>query len=239
MAEAGAPVCDDAGELFALRCAPPWLTLDFPTPQSFLSWAPARPGFQTGTRVAWLEVRNADLPPEVDPLALLAARLQAEGLSEAVAMMTSRDIACWRRAAVRFGAVTADCVATVGLGNAVHVGRAAGGRASGYGTINLLAAVSAPLSPAARIEALSIASEARTAAVMEAGWRLPTGLATGTGTDCVVVAAPDRPEGEESFAGLHTEVGQALGAAVHAAVLKGARDWIAERGDRGVPTTPW
>lgn len=230
---------DDAGELFTLACAPPWLTLGFDVAQTLLSWAPARSGFQTGTRVAWLEVRNADLPPEVDPLALLAARLAAEGLSDAVAMMTSRDITCWRRAAVRVGAVTADCVATVGLGNAVHAGRADGGQTSSYGTINLLAAVSAPLSPAARLEALSIATEARTAAVMEAGWRLASGLATGTGTDCVVVAAPDRPDREESFAGLHTEVGQALGAAVHAAVLEGARDWITERGDRGVPTTPW
>ncbi|MFD1331497.1 adenosylcobinamide amidohydrolase [Methylopila musalis] len=236
MAEA-ASADGGTAELFALRCAPPWLHIAFAAPQTLLSWAPARPGFQTGACVAWLEVRNADLPPGRDPLAFLDARLEAEGLTDAVAMMTSRDVTRVRRAGAHVGAVAADCVATVGLGNAVRVGAGAGAR-RGYGTINLLAAVSIPLSPAALLEALSIATEARTAAVIDAGWRLPSGLATGTGTDCAVVAAPDRAEGGESFAGLHTDAGQALGAAVYAAVLAGARDWIAERGDQGVPTTP-
>jgi adenosylcobinamide amidohydrolase len=54
--------------------------------------------------------------------------------------------------------------------------------------------------------------------VIDHGPDLPTGRATGTGTDCIVVAAPT---GTEPFAGLHTEVGEAIGAAVYTAVAGG------------------
>jgi adenosylcobinamide amidohydrolase len=73
------------------------------------------------------------------------------------------------------------------------------------------------------IEALSIATQARTAAVMDVNLMLPTGRATGTGTDCIAVAA--RP-GPALYAGLHTDIGEALGAAVYQATMTGARDWI-------------
>lgn len=194
-----------------------------------LSWALARPGFQTARRVAWLEVRNADLAPGVDPQALLRARLADGGLTDAVAMMTSRDVGRVRRADARIGAMTADCAATTGLSNAVRVSAPAAASPQGHGTINILAAVSTPLTDAGLIEALSIATEARTAAVIDAGWRLEGGTATGTGTDCVTVAAPEGPD-PQTYAGLHTEIGRAIGAAVYEAVLAGARDWIAERG---------
>jgi len=72
------------------------------------------------------------------------------------------------------------------------------------------------------IEALSIAASARTAAVMEVELELPEGRATGTGTDCIAMAAP---EGTTRFAGLHTDTGEAVGRAVHEAVSRGARGW--------------
>jgi adenosylcobinamide amidohydrolase len=71
---------------------------------------------------------------------------------------------------------------------------------------------------------MSIVAQARTAAVMDAGHDLPTGRATGTGTDCIAVAAP---QGAERFVGLHTEAGEAIGRATYEAVLDGARDWMA------------
>jgi adenosylcobinamide amidohydrolase len=76
---------------------------------------------------------------------------------------------------------------------------------------------------AARLEALSIATEARTAEVMASGLRLPTGLATGTGTDCIAIAAP---EGAARYAGLHTEIGEAVGRAVRYAVAQGVGLWM-------------
>ena len=78
----------------------PWLLARFAAPQRMLSWALNRPGFQTADRVAWLEIRNADLPPETDPLAYFADRLAAAGLERAVGLLTSRDLAQCQRAGV-------------------------------------------------------------------------------------------------------------------------------------------
>ncbi|ODR95240.1 hypothetical protein AUC70_05970 [Methyloceanibacter stevinii] len=102
------------------------------------------------------------------------------------------------------------------------------------GTINIAVRVSAGLTEAALVEALTIAAQARTAAVMEARWSLPEGVATGTGTDCIALAAPMEGHGETvAFAGLHTEVGEALGRAVYDAVARGADNWLATRPDLG------
>ncbi len=215
--------------LFHWRCERPLLVASFERPQAALSWAMARPGFQTISRVAWLEVSRADLTLEVDPYSLLADSIARADLTDAVAMMTSRDVRSARSAEARSGVVAAQCLATVGLNNAVRAGGSAATERRGFGTINLLAAVSAPLAQPALVEALSIAAEARTAAVMDLNWLVDGAVATGTGTDCIVVAAPDEAGGAP-FAGLHTDVGVAIAASVYAAVAQAGREWIAERG---------
>ncbi len=59
-----------------------------------LSWAPHRPGFQSARRVVWREVRNADLTPDVDPVALLRQGLEESGLAPpAAAAMAGRQMA--------------------------------------------------------------------------------------------------------------------------------------------------
>lgn len=219
-----APETQSPQPLFAIDCARPLLVASFAQPVTVLSWATARPGRQLARRVVWLEVKDADLPPDVDPAALLDARLEEAGLHDAVAMMTARDVRRHHVAVARSGDITAQCLATAGLSNAGRVGTACGA-CSPVGTINLLAAVSAPLTEAALLEAVSIATQARTAAVMDCAYETPGGVATGTGTDCIAVACP--AEGEAApFAGLHTPVGEALGAAVYEAVRAGTREWI-------------
>ena len=47
---------------------------------------------------------------------------------------------------------------------------------------------------------------------------------TGTGTDCIVVAAPRG--GSVRFAGMHTPVGEAIGAAVYKAMGDGIATWL-------------
>ncbi len=81
------------------------------------------------------------------------------------------------------------------------------------------------LSDTAMLEAMSIAVQARTAAILDTG--IPAGdrAATGTGTDCLALAAP---AGTIRHAGLHTEIGEALGRAVYDAVFAGAQDWKQE-----------
>lgn len=222
-----APETQSPQPLFAIQCARPLLVAGFSAPVTVLSWAVARPGRQLARRVVWLEVKDADLPPEVDPAALLDARLAGVGISDAVAMMTARDVRRHHVAVARSGGVTAQCLATAGLSNAGRVGTTCRAR-SPVGTINLLAAVSVPLTEAALLEAVSIATQARTAAVMDCAYETQGKVATGTGTDCIAVACP--ADGEAvPFAGLHTPVGEALGAAVYEAVRAGVSEWIEGR----------
>ena len=217
---------------------PPWLVADFGAPLRVLGWAINRPGFARARRVVWREVRGADLRPGLDPAAWIAGELAGRGLGDAPALLTSRPLRhhVLRRAEV--GGAVVECLATVGLSNGERVGTRRQAGQGLWGTINLAARISTPLSEGALVEALSIAVEARTAAVMETAPRSRdaaagpvaspiTGPITGTGTDCAVVAAPP---GAGAYAGLHTPLGEALGRSVYAAVRQGAEDWWAEIG---------
>jgi len=204
----------------------PWLRLDLGGRMRVLSWAVNRPGIVTARQILWREVRNADLPEDLDVSEWFGAQLAARGAGEAVAFLTSRDVRAHVDRSARAGAARARAVATVGLSNAERVGTRLDRSGHDWGTINIAVVIDAAqggLSEGALIEAMSIAAQARTAAVIEAGPDLPTGRATGTGTDCIAVAAPTGPM---DYAGLHTETGEAVGRAVYDAVLAGTRDWM-------------
>lgn len=225
---------------FRVTCDRPHLVADFAEPQTMLSWALLRPGFQTCRKVAWLEVRNADLPPEVDPVALLEQRMAAAGHADALALMTSRDVRRHHLGRASAREVVATCLATVGLSNAARVGAPHGSAAPVAGTINLLLHLSCGLSEAALVETVAMAAQARTAAILALGVETPGGIASGTGTDCIVVAAPARGP-RARFAGLHTRIGEAAGAAVLAAVGEGGAVWCRERragAETGAPPHP-
>lgn len=217
----------------ALAAAPAldgrWLVVRLPGPHAVLSWAIVNGGRRTASAVAWREVRDAELRPPVDPARFLAGALGAAGLGDAVGLLTSASLAHHAVAERSEAGVAGRCVATVGLGNALRAGDPPG-PAARIGTINLLCQLSVPLGEPALVEALSIAAEARTLAVLEAGVpsRVSCGLATGTGTDCIVVAAPARPGGAR-YAGKHTALGHVIGASVHEAVARGAAAWLAGR----------
>jgi adenosylcobinamide amidohydrolase len=208
----------------------PWLTLDLGRDMRVISWAPHRPGIVTARHILWREVRNADLTEDFDALAWLAQECKIRDMKQAVAMLTSRKIATFSVAETSIGGVFAQAVATVGLSNAeraapseLYVERTN----TVYGTINIAVITECNLNDIGLIEAQSIASAARTAAVLESGAMATTGPATGTGTDCIAVAAP---AGQEAFCGLHTPQGKAIAAAVYAAVREGADQWLAETG---------
>ncbi len=207
----------------------PWLIADLGEACRVLSFAPWRPGFQNTQRIVWREVRNADLTPDLDAEAWYAAELARNGQQDAVGLLTSRDIGRhFLREAVVEGQ-RACCLATVGLGNAERIGSRLGRVLVDWGTINVAVRIGAPLSDCALLEALSLSAEARTAAVLSVGLATPMGLATGTGTDCIAVAAPP---GHAAYAGKHTALGEAIGHAVFQAVQAGAADWMAENKGR-------
>jgi len=211
---------------FSLVCAPPILMARFSAPQRTIGWSLLHPGFATIRDVVWIEVRDCDLPLDVDPAALLRSKLSEIGLPEALAFMTARDVRRHHLGRHRAEDVGAECLTTVGLGNGERIGSRRFPRVS-VGTINTLVHVSCPLADGALVEAVSIVAEARTTAILET-WRPDDGPAiTGTGTDCIVVAAPC--EGEPSrWAGLHTAVGESIGASVYGATLEGVEAWRVE-----------
>jgi adenosylcobinamide amidohydrolase len=201
----------------------PWLTFDLGRQMQVLSWAINRPGFVQTNRILWREVRNADLPRDMDVHGWLDETLNARGDSDAVCFLTSRDVEFFTQATATSGDATAHCVATVGLSNAERVGHRVDRNNFDWGTINIAVALQSGLSQTGLIEALTIAAQARTAAILELGLALPTGIATGTGTDCIAVASPPNAL---DYAGLHTESGEAIGHAVFDATFEGGRDWM-------------
>lgn len=207
----------------------PWMVADLGRSCRVLSWSLTRPGLVEARRIVWREVRDADLGPDLDARAWLEGQLAARGLGDAVALLTSRDLSCHRRAEAEVEGVRAVCLATVGLSNAERVGSRRGQPAAA-GTINMGVSVSTELAEGAMLEALSVAVAARTAAVIEHGPRLAGLAATGTGTDCVVLAAP---QGHVAYAGMHTAVGEAVGRAAYRAVAAGVADWMARFGGGG------
>ncbi|WP_375688266.1 adenosylcobinamide amidohydrolase [Pseudooceanicola sp. LIPI14-2-Ac024] len=210
----------------SVTLAQPWLDFDLGEEMQVLSFAPHRPGMVTARRILWREVRNADLPEELDARDWLAQELAARQAADAVCFLTSRQIATYVACEATCGDTRAMAVATVGLSNAERVGTRLDRSQQDWGTINVAVRLDRGLTDTAMIEAITIAAQARTAAVIEARHDLLTGWATGTGTDCLAVAAP---RGPAEYAGLHTEIGEAIGRACHDAVLSGAREWQAMR----------
>ena len=205
------------------------LVVQLGAPHDVLSWAIVNGGRTRTDVVVWREVRLGELGLSVDAGALVKDTLACLDAGEAVGLLTARDVRRYELERVERDGVVAECVATVGLGNLLSVGDPTTPGPVRVGTINLLVRVSAGLTEEALLEASAIAAEGRTAAVLAAGLRSPVSgrPATGTGTDCIVVAAPVAGA-PERFAGKHTACGSAVGAATFGAVARGVARWMEE-----------
>ena len=206
-----------------------WLVASFSAPVRACSWAIVGGGLVEIDHVAWREVRDADLRPPINARDFMLERLREKRLARAVGLLTSRSVATYCDVVVEGGGVRARCIATVGLGNALRAGDPVG-IAGRIGTINILVHVNVPLSNEALLEASAVATEAKTAAVLEAGVlsRRTGRAATGTGTDCTVAACAMGPS-LASYAGKHTNVGSLVGAAAERAVSQGVTRWLGEQ----------
>jgi adenosylcobinamide amidohydrolase len=201
-----------------------------------LSWATVNGGLRVAERVVWRHVEDGELARGVDPAALLEGALALAGLDGAVGVLTARALDRYEAAALTDGDASVRVVATVGLGNALACGDPPIGLRA-VGTINVLCQVSRPLVEEALVEAIALTAEARTAALYERAVksRVSERLATGTGTDCIVVAAPRREpragerHGAERYVGKHTPLGALIGRGVHEAVGRGVDRWLAEQ----------
>ncbi|MBT9288159.1 adenosylcobinamide amidohydrolase [Prosthecodimorpha staleyi] len=214
----------------AIDCRQPWLVARFAGPRRMLSWSPNRPGFAVADAVAWLEVTDADVVDLSDPAGYLRARLAAASLQRAVGLMTARDVRRHHLGHSTVDGIGATALTTAGLTNGERIGERCTDPAlrAAAGTINTLVHVTVPLTRGAFLEAMSLAVQARTVAVAEAGIRRGGSIITGTGTDCLVVAAPPGPQ-PAVYAGLHTAIGEAVGAAVLSATRAAVAGWVADQ----------
>src|SRR5205807_875816 len=148
-------------------------------------------------------------------LSVLASGLGLSG--PGTALITGLDVT--RVVTVTDGGVSA--AATVGLGDPVWAA-APPAPAGRVGTINLVVRVPVRLGEAALVNAVATAAEAKSQALREMA--IP---GTGTCTDATVVHCPmsGRPEW---YGGPRSTWGAPLARAVHAAVLGGVRDWLAD-----------
>jgi adenosylcobinamide amidohydrolase len=167
-------------------------------------------------------VVNATVPMSYHPtdvpahLADLAAGLGLTG--PGTALVTGLDVA--RVVTATDGGVTA--AATVGLGDPAWAAAPTTAPAPRVGTINLVVRVPARLSEAALVNAVATAAEAKCQALGELGIS-----GTGTCTDATVIHCP-LSGAPEWYGGPRSTWGAPLARAVHAAVLQGAQDWLAD-----------
>jgi adenosylcobinamide amidohydrolase len=216
-----------------LECSAPklsacglWLEVDLGVPHSTLGWTLIGGGRRQAQCVFWHNVSDADLRPEVDAkLFFEERRKQRTGDTQGVGFLTGCSLAEFVEERRDRGELSARCVATIGLRNAVRIGDLPRSTAVTPGTINILLQISCPLSECASLGALSIVAEARTSAIVDGHVPSSVGntIATGTGTDCIVVASPlpSDSESELVYAGKHTDLGHLIGSCVYDAVSHG------------------
>ncbi len=160
------------------------------------------------------------------PRAFLRERAQALGNQEpVVGLITALDHDRLQIATHAGGEIKVTALATVGLThtsapgrhNVVYTGE------DRPGTINLVVLADARLAPAAEVRAATLATEAKTLALFEAGIKTGDGsIATGTSMDTIIVASTGRGPFFRS-SGTSTLLGDLIGRAVHDVVAAGIK----------------
>jgi iron complex transport system ATP-binding protein len=155
----------------------------------------------------------------------LAVRLKARrpivGLMTAVPM---KQLVIGRE---QSGPIWIECFCTVGVTNAVRAGefpsRIRADRDE-TGTINIILITNATLATAALVGAVQVATESKTGTLIENNVRSVArnaSLATGTGTDAVVIASSLEGIHRIPYSGTHTVMGAMIGRLVSRCVQAG------------------
>jgi iron complex transport system ATP-binding protein len=137
------------------------------------------------------------------------------------------------------GDLWVECYCTVGVTNAVKAGEPpvhddASKVVSRQGTMNLIIVTNAKLSRSAMVGVIQVATESKTGTLRDCRVRSATGLAmaTGTGTDAVVIASPQAGPIKMTYSGTHTVIGSMIGRLIERAVrigLKRSARWHSRR----------
>ncbi len=193
------------------------LVIKFPKPWPVLSWAP----FHGGNTVSSCVFNHQLGKFEEEDLDTIFKNVR-DSLNlpaDATGLITGCDIKNYREFVLTQGSLWVHGIATAGLANARAVGDDADvplqTTPDQPGTINLVLACNALPDIIGKIEAVHMATMAKAEALREAGiMSAKSGRpATGTGTDCIVVAGTG--EIDENYCGMHTVLGELIGKVVH------------------------
>ena len=188
------------------------LLLRSDTPLHILSSAVVGGGFTRADVIINRHVsKHYDHP---DPAAELTAFARERGVSGAfVGLMTAVYMKNTRVVTLSEGKLRLTLVMTAGFSNTTAAGLSPSA-ALRPGTINIILLIDARLTPAAMVNAVITATEAKTHVLRSWGLQTPDGLpATGTSTDAVVIASTGRGP-NLPYAGPATPVGHLMGRAV-------------------------
>lgn len=193
-----------------------WLVVSFDELQETRSWAIYGGSRKVTQKVVWYQVQKGDLNISIDAKEFSKRLFIQNGFENAVGLLTGASLSRYADVQKTDGDLSVRSIGTVGMENVLRVGDPIG-QFEPVGTINLLCAISVPLTEEAFLEAISLVVEARTAAVLTFDISSSqTGFsATGTGTDCIVVAAPTVSKVPPlEFVGKHTPVGSLIGSSI-------------------------
>ncbi|MEA2625012.1 MAG: hypothetical protein QOD06_1057, partial [Candidatus Binatota bacterium] len=182
-----------------------------------LSWAPLGGGLTRASAIVnhGLDADAREACEQPEPHLRRVVRALGLPLDATIALMTGAAVDRPAVCSESFGDLTVTAFTTAGCSNALRVGDPTTSPSLQPGTINLVVTVSAPLGDGALVEAVQIAAEAKAVATLASGAvSVVSGRrATGTGTDCIVVAAPAAPD-PSLYCGKHTKLGELIGRAV-------------------------
>jgi len=161
-----------------------------------------------------------------DPVADLKAFAANLGIEEPfVGLMTAVYLDRAQTLTLSESGVTVAAVVTAGLSNPTSAGLSPPVVLRGPGTINIILVVEAPLSPAAMVNAVISATEAKTDVLLQHRVLTPENdLATGTSTDSVVVACTQQSN-QLSYAGPATTIGWLIGRCVRRGLEAALKEW--------------
>ena len=206
-----------------------------------LSSAPQGGGFRSASHIINHQVdpnpsMNGHFPDPARYLQKLASQLNIGYYT--VGLMTAVPMTQLVTSRVSAEGLWVECFATVGVANAVRAGEwplyldlRRKTHSTRVGTINLILITNGSLSTSAMVGAVQVATETKTGVLRDhtiPSWK-GKDLATGTGTDAVVIACRLRGKGPpHTYSGTHTIMGALVGRAVSDCVSRGlakARKW--------------
>lgn len=198
--------------------------IEFCVPHQVLSSAVLSGGLIQADNIVNMKVPKSVVCPSSPQQTILDYCEKANWRGVTVGMMTAASMDSFRLVKESAQGIDIAVLVTSGLSNPRRVGDRAEHRVMAtetedVGTINIIVLTSAVLTDAAMVEALLVITEAKSAALQDAGVRSPVSdkIATGTGTDSAAIVSGHGPE-TVAYCGKHVLFGEMLGRMVNEAV---------------------